>query len=102
MIVHGSRVFHKATTDDQFLELHGPEKYNLFPRPEVYITRWSQLERTKDPPNISVMSKSEDSTTTSNTYGTTATGSFATASRGKQDPYRYQVGFGNRFASEAM
>ncbi|KAE9384602.1 homogentisate 1,2-dioxygenase [Gymnopus androsaceus JB14] len=48
------------------------------------------------------MSKSKDSTTTSNTYGTTATGSFATASRGKQDPYRYQVGFGNRFASEAI
>ncbi|KXN84859.1 Homogentisate 1,2-dioxygenase [Leucoagaricus sp. SymC.cos] len=35
------------------------------------------------------------------TTGATAQGSFATKATSK-DPYRYQVGFGNRFASEAL
>ncbi|KIK58015.1 hypothetical protein GYMLUDRAFT_75099 [Collybiopsis luxurians FD-317 M1] len=35
-------------------------------------------------------------------YSVTAAGSFATEPRGEKDPYRYQVGFGNKFASEAI
>lgn len=33
--------------------------------------------------------------------GATAAGSFS-VKRTEKDPYEYQVGFGNRFASEAM
>jgi len=35
------------------------------------------------------------------TFGASAAGGFATQPT-KEDPYKYQVGFGNRFASEAM
>ncbi|KAJ4480188.1 homogentisate 1,2-dioxygenase [Lentinula aciculospora] len=35
-------------------------------------------------------------------YGATAASSFNTTPRGSDDPYQYQVGFGNRFASEAI
>ncbi|KAJ3552658.1 hypothetical protein NM688_g4036 [Phlebia brevispora] len=36
------------------------------------------------------------------TSGATAQAGFSTAHRGEKDPYRYQVGFGNSFASEAI
>jgi homogentisate 1,2-dioxygenase len=35
------------------------------------------------------------------TFGASARASF-TATPDSKDPYRYQVGFGNRFATEAM
>ncbi|KAJ3825824.1 homogentisate 1,2-dioxygenase [Lentinula raphanica] len=43
------------------------------------------------------MSKAKDTVP-----GATAASSFNTTSRGQTDPYQYQVGFGNRFASEAI
>ena len=56
-----------------------------------YVTTYNLSKSTTAVSRLSIQS----------TYGTSAQHAYTVAPK-ENDPYKYQVGFGNRFASEAM